>query len=119
VPAPAPAPRTEGSSPLEKEISRIKSASDFYDIIGVPDGASKSEIRKAFLKISRIIHPDKVQEESLKAEANSAFQKLNNAYESLKESGTRRVRRRYNKSKRSKINTTKKNKGKGRKNKRQ
>ena len=52
----------------------------FYNILGVPETASKDEIKKAYRSLSLKLHPDRNPNNS---EAVSKFQKINEAYETL------------------------------------
>ena len=59
---------------------------DYYKILGVSKGASASEIKKAYRKMAIKHHPDKfaqMGEEHQKA-AKEKFQKLQDAYETIK-----------------------------------
>jgi curved DNA-binding protein len=53
---------------------------DYYEVLGVPRGASKDEIRKAFRKLARKYHPDIAAD---KAEGEEKFKEINEAYEVL------------------------------------
>lgn len=55
---------------------------DLYAELEVPRGADSSEIKKAYHRLSRIHHPDKVAPER-KEEATKKFQQITNAYEVL------------------------------------
>jgi hypothetical protein len=60
----------------------------YYDCLGVPRNATKSDIKKAFYKLSKQIHPDKIYQQrkysdEVIEECNKAFQTINNAYEVL------------------------------------
>ena len=55
---------------------------DLYSILEVQRSADASEIRKAYLNISRKVHPDKVPE-SEKAKAEERFKEVSHAYEVL------------------------------------
>ncbi len=55
---------------------------DLYKVLDVPHGADASEIRKAYLKLSRQYHPDKVQG-SEKEAAEAKFKEISHAYEIL------------------------------------
>ncbi|KAI3653433.1 hypothetical protein MP228_001380 [Amoeboaphelidium protococcarum] len=68
------------------EVQSVLSSSDYYDILGLDKGATNDEIRKAYLKKSRWIHPDKNQNSG----AKDAFLKLNKAYDILKNPRSRR-----------------------------
>ena len=52
----------------------------FYNILGVPETASKDEIKKAYRALSLKLHPDRNPNN---LEAVSKFQKINEAYETL------------------------------------
>ena len=52
----------------------------FYNILGVPETASKDDIKKAYRSLSLKLHPDRNPNN---LEAVSKFQKINEAYETL------------------------------------
>ena len=56
-------------------------AQNYYDVLGVPKGASQEEIKKAFRKKARQYHPD-VNRDNPK-EAEEKFKEANEAYEVL------------------------------------
>src|SRR5579885_1241178 len=53
---------------------------DYYEILGVPRGASDAEIKRAFRKLAREYHPDVAQD---KKRAEEKFKEINEAYEVL------------------------------------
>ena len=60
----------------------------FYDVLGVSKFASDTEIKKAFILRSKMMHPDRFNQTSQKAEwdmANEMIKELNNAYAVLKD----------------------------------
>ena len=58
-----------------------------YDVLGVARDASPSEIKKAFFKKSRVMHPDKWAdpEPSVIEQKTTEFQALTEAHEELKD----------------------------------
>ncbi|KAH0542870.1 hypothetical protein FGG08_002730 [Glutinoglossum americanum] len=56
---------------------------DPYKVLGVPKDATKDAIRSAHRKLVLQSHPDKVQDESLRAQKQDEFQRVQQAYELL------------------------------------
>lgn len=54
---------------------------NLYDILGVTDSATKDEIRKAYLKLAKLYHPDKTGGDK---EAEDRLKEVNAAYDVLK-----------------------------------
>lgn len=52
----------------------------YYDILGVAEGASKQEIQKAYHALALLHHPDRQQDDSKKAECEKTMATLNDAY---------------------------------------
>jgi curved DNA-binding protein CbpA len=64
---------------------------DFYEILGVPKGAAASEIRQAYLKLARERHPDRFSDPAEKVKAQSFFQDLTNAFNTLSNEARRQA----------------------------
>ena len=54
-----------------------------YDVLGVPQGASEDDIKKAYRKLSRKYHPDANINNPHKAEAEEKFKEVQQAYEQI------------------------------------
>lgn len=64
-------------SGIVSKRNRINRAQNAHVILGVPAGASRATIRRAFLALSKKFHPDKG------GNANT-FRKIKNAYDKLR-----------------------------------
>ncbi|MEO5889239.1 MAG: DnaJ domain-containing protein, partial [Ferruginibacter sp.] len=53
---------------------------DYYEILGLKKNATEEEIKKAYRKLARKLHPDLNPTDK---EANKKFQQLNEAHEVL------------------------------------
>ena len=60
---------------------------DFYDVLGVADGASKEEIKKAYRKLARQYHPDVNKDHG----AEDKFKEIQRAYEVLSDDRKRNM----------------------------
>ncbi len=56
---------------------------DPYKVLGVRQGASKEEIKKAYLAMVKKYHPDRFQDPAAKEMANEKLKEINQAYEAL------------------------------------
>ncbi|MES1248771.1 MAG: molecular chaperone DnaJ [Actinomycetota bacterium] len=64
---------------------------DYYELLGVPRDASESDIKKAFRRLARELHPDV----SEAPDAEERFKEVVEAYEVLSKSETRQLYDRY------------------------
>ena len=60
----------------------------YYDILGVSDTASSTEIKKAYRKLSLQYHPDKTRNDK---EASELYKKINEAYDTLGSADTKQA----------------------------
>lgn len=54
-----------------------------YEVLGVPEGASEKEIKKAYKELVKKYHPDKYQNNPLADLAEEKLQEINKAYDML------------------------------------
>jgi len=64
---------------------------DYYDVLGVPRGADEKEIKRAFRRLARDLHPDV----SAEPDAEERFREAAEAYEVLSKHETRELYDRY------------------------
>jgi exodeoxyribonuclease V alpha subunit len=65
-----------------KSFFLIKILMNYYEVLGLEKDCTESDIKKAYYKLARLHHPDKV-EEGEKEEATKKFQKIGEAYSVL------------------------------------
>jgi molecular chaperone DnaJ len=64
---------------------------DYYELLGVPRDASEADVKKAFRRLARELHPDV----SDAPDAHDRFREVVEAYEVLSKSETRELYDRY------------------------
>ena len=69
-------------------LSDVFGGRDFYKILGVSKKADTNTIKKAYRKLAKELHPDKNPDDP---EAESKFQDLGVAYETLKDPELRKI----------------------------
>ena len=66
----------------------FNSRRDYYAILGVGKSASKNQIKKAYRRLAKEMHPDKNPDDP---DANERFQDLGAAYEALSDPDKRKL----------------------------
>lgn len=61
-----------------------------YEVLGVREGASKEEIRRAYLELVKKYHPDKYRDNPLSDLAEEKLKEINEAYNMLNNGGSGR-----------------------------
>ncbi|PWA99238.1 chaperone protein dnaJ 49 [Artemisia annua] len=67
------------ADPSVRLVSKINRTTDYYQILGLRKKCSAEEIRKAYNRISLMVHPDKNKARG----SEEAFKKVNKAYQCL------------------------------------
>jgi curved DNA-binding protein CbpA len=93
-PEPAPVEEVDEMSELEALFSRLEVATNYYQILGVVRPAKDTDIKRAYHSLAKRFHPDRFRrsvDDAVHARVESAFAKIAQAYESLKNKTSRAV----------------------------
>lgn len=82
----------EGGNDEQKQmVRRILKTGNYYDILGIPQGADEEAIKKAYKKTALKLHPDKCKA----AGAEEAFKKVSRAFQCLSDAKKRSLYDKY------------------------
>lgn len=76
------------SPPLHPELESPSSPTSFYEVLGIPVGATSEEIKAAYRRLARVCHPDVAGSHRKDASADE-FMKIHTAYSTLSDPGKR------------------------------
>jgi DnaJ family protein C protein 11 len=68
-----------------------KAPSDFYALLGVSRDATKDDIAKAYRKLAKTFHPDKIRDPDQKKLAEQRFHDIKEAFDILHDEGKRKI----------------------------
>ena len=91
LPKEKPSAAAVETSDVEAFLARMKNARDHYDVLDVARIATSDEIKDAYHRLARQYHPDRFHQgdAGLRAEIGSAFARIAQAYEVLRDAGQR------------------------------
>ncbi|HET7286136.1 MAG TPA: DnaJ domain-containing protein [Pyrinomonadaceae bacterium] len=91
-PPPPPEPEPE-EEPLDVEtfLERVRTAQTYYDVLGVSGEVSAQSLKDLYYQLARLYHPDRFRksEPALLKKIESAFARITQAYETLRDDRTR------------------------------
>ncbi|KAL3797863.1 hypothetical protein HJC23_006901 [Cyclotella cryptica] len=79
--------KKQSGEKMEYSSSRKVKSTQYYDILGVDSDATSSEIRAAYRKKARLVHPDKNPDDN---DAERKFRELSAAYQTLSDPSKRK-----------------------------
>ena len=88
---PVEAPAVAAPDPVESFIDRLARAETHYQVLDVDANGSMSDLKKAYYDIARKYHPDRYRsgDPSLLSKVESAFARVTQAYDTLRDAGQR------------------------------
>jgi len=95
-PPPRPEPeRKEEPLDVETFLERVRTAQTYYDVLGVSGETSAQNLKNLYYQLARLYHPDRFRksEPALLKKIESAFARITQAYETLRDD---RLRAAYN-----------------------
>jgi curved DNA-binding protein CbpA len=85
-PEPEPSPKDEPAN-VEGFLERVRTAPTFYEVLGVSGPVSAQSLKDLYYQLARLYHPDRFRkaEPALLAKIESAFARITQAYETLRD----------------------------------
>jgi curved DNA-binding protein CbpA len=76
---------------IENFLARVKNAQTYYDVLGVTANEPAQNVKNVYYQLARRYHPDRFRkaEASLVARIESAFARITQAYDTLRDDGLR------------------------------
>jgi len=95
APPPAPPPEEKPEEQVERFLERLNNAQTHYDVLDVTKESSPAQMKVKYYELARRYHPDRFRkaDPSLLARTESAFARITQAYETLRDD---RLRANYN-----------------------
>ncbi|HEY6802507.1 MAG TPA: DUF4388 domain-containing protein [Pyrinomonadaceae bacterium] len=86
-----PPPPVETVDPIEEFLTRLSHAETHYEVLDLDQKSNMSELKKAYYDIARKYHPDRYRsaDNSLLLRVESAFARVTQAYDTLRDAGQR------------------------------
>ena len=91
-PKPIPEEKRDEKSELEALFARLDDSANYYHVLEVTQTAGEAEIKRAYHSLAKRFHPDRFRksvDEKVHARIESAFAKIAQAYETLRNKTTR------------------------------
>lgn len=77
---------------LEELFARLERATDYYQVLGISRNSGAEIVKRTYLKLAKRFHPDRFhQNVSVHSRVESAFTRIAQAYETLKDKQSRAV----------------------------
>jgi curved DNA-binding protein CbpA len=85
------APASPVSDNVEDFLDRLRMAETYYDLLSVETSASSEQLKSAYYDVARRYHPDRFRksEPALLTRIESAFARITQAYDTLRDDGLR------------------------------
>jgi DnaJ-class molecular chaperone len=91
-PPPAPEKSCEiGVDEVERFLQRVKNAQSYYEVLDVSEEVPTHDLKTIYYQVARHYHPDRFRKEapSLVTRLESAFARITQAYDTLRDAGLR------------------------------
>ncbi len=78
---------------IDEYLDRVENAATYYDVLGVETTADDAEIKRTYLSLARMFHPDRYHSEGgeLRKRVQNAFTEMSQAHETLKDAKQREL----------------------------